>query len=166
MRSRQAETRQRMKITKQKFGIVGFALICAVITGLVCLRPHADDVVVQLVNKRTGRPVTNVTVTLFDSYRTPILSRLKWIPRRLQSYRRCHTVKVWDGIVRVGWVGESSRHTIAVLTIKAEGYEDHIFTYNWEGISRAIPRDPERARNVIAASRIRPVVIPLEPKKG
>ena len=75
-----------------------------------------------------------------------------------------HTAKARDGIVRVARVGRHSRHRISELTIKREGYEDHVFSYNWEGVSRSIPPDPDRDQNVIPVSRVGPVIIPLEPK--
>jgi len=65
---------QQMKVTKRKIWVLRIVAAAAVVVVLAWNRSRSDDVVIQLVNKRTGLPVTHVTVTILDSYLTPILS--------------------------------------------------------------------------------------------
>jgi len=56
----------------------------------------SDDLVVQLLDKETGKPMRNLNVTIFDSDAIPLLFKCKFLPWSVRRYYSCRTTKTGD----------------------------------------------------------------------
>jgi hypothetical protein len=60
--------------------VLGAIALSLAVGAALGLRSRRDDIVVQLINSRTGKPLTNVTLMITERYRVPLLSSMPFVP--------------------------------------------------------------------------------------
>src|SRR5256885_636404 len=91
-----------MKMTRGEIWVVGVlgGLAAVVLVAFVRYRTRSDDLVVQFVDKNTGKPMGNLKVTIDERDTIPILHTLHFLPVSMRVITSVQTVTTSDGRFR------------------------------------------------------------------
>ena len=128
-----------MKLTKRTIWIVGFVIAAALI--VIAARPKKDEIWIQLIDNRTGKPLTNVVVTNLALYRTPFAATLH-LPYRFRFRSSSTVMLATNGAFSVQRISarsslDSQQLTFALGKTRSGShlkYSGPDFTYTADGI--------------------------------
>jgi len=101
-----------------KIWLFGIAAVLALVLALVRMRSSTSQVEVQFVDSTTRTPLTNITVTVMKTYRTPIISSLKFCPDSLKWRHSSVTLIPNNGRMKIERV--TGRSTLDYQTIQVD----------------------------------------------
>src|SRR4051812_12784408 len=87
-----------MKVTKPTMWILGIVTLAATI--VVALWPAKDELLIQVIDSRTARPMTNVVVTNLAVYRT-VLAAIPWLPNQFRFRSSDRVILATNGAFRI-----------------------------------------------------------------
>ena len=141
--------------------VLGTIALSLIVAAAVALRSPRDDVVVQLVNHRTGKPLANVTITNTELHRLPLISSLPFIPYRYRWRTSSHVIKSPNGAFTIkrifpGRLLDSQRLTLDL----GNGISGLLFIYNTNGFWRYRLKNAQTPPLGIVTSRLMRIEVP------
>ncbi len=114
--------------TKRKIYFLAI-LACAQVAAFVWYRAGRDELVIHVVNSRTGAPATNLVVKLLYARNVPVLSSFNSLPRSMRQRMVTNTFELTDGGFRLSRLSRTSTVLIAGVFQGKEFYPFG-FTYS------------------------------------
>jgi hypothetical protein len=113
----------RLRLAKKRVLILGLLVLAALLVAFVWHRARSHDLVVQLVDKETGKPLRNLKVTIEEFDNVPVLYHYEFLPEFMRRRSSSQTIKSGDDgsfrTRRIVWrVGSGGRTPLAYFTIE------------------------------------------------
>jgi hypothetical protein len=127
-----------MKLSKRKICALGIAT-AATVALFESHRSSRDQVLVQLVDRATGAPLTNLSVTAREFRRVPIFESIPWIP---DSWRFTVSERSWtspDGTFRPDRITRSSRLVHSQFVFSSSNWFGGTGSYTVDGFNSNQP---------------------------
>ena len=139
------------------------------------LRSPRDDLVVQLINSRTGKPLTNVTLMITERSRLPFISSLPFVPYNYRWKSSSHVIRSTNGVFTIKRISPRGLvHSEALAFDIGRGSGPHFFYATngfWRHDFKTIQERPVKSFLMQLIEQIevpsdKPMVIRVDPHRN
>src|SRR5882762_9902135 len=105
-----------MNVKSRKLWVAGI-VSSAIAVGLVYYLTPRNDLTVEVVDPRFNKPLTNLSVTVTESHRVPVISSLTFLPSSLRGYMVERSFDCRDGTFQVPRISLNGAVSVVFLTL-------------------------------------------------